>query len=77
METLDKSAIKFAEFVNYKRKQKNMRVSDVAEKAGLSKAFIYLLQSKLNQPSLSSASRILGALGETWDSFAEYMREAA
>jgi transcriptional regulator with XRE-family HTH domain len=67
----------FSQFIKTKRKQKNLKVKELAAKAGVSKAFIYLVETEQNNPSIRTAGSILSALEESWESFIAYSKEAA
>jgi predicted transcriptional regulator len=61
-------SLQFAQFIRTKRLEKNIGVMELAYRAGVSRAFIYLLESGQNGVTLKTAERILMALGESWES---------
>lgn len=67
----------FSKFIKTKRKEKQIKVNDLAKKAGVSRAFIYLIETEVNNPSIRNAGMILNALDESWESFLSYSKEAA
>lgn len=67
----------FAAFIKNKRKEKRVPVQDLARKAGISRAYIYLIEKEENNPSILTAEQILMALEESWESFIAYARAAA
>jgi transcriptional regulator with XRE-family HTH domain len=74
---LSPESVKFLEFVKVKRKQKGISVKNLASNASVSPQYIYHLELGMNSPTISTASKILSALNESWESFINYAREAA
>jgi transcriptional regulator with XRE-family HTH domain len=68
--------LKFATFVKSKRQEKKIGLREIRQKSGLSRAFIHIVETGKCAPSLDSATRLLGGIGESWESFIEYMRAA-
>jgi hypothetical protein len=65
---------KFSMFVKLKIQEKNLAVKNIATDAGKSHQYVYLVKDNLVSPSLTNAEKILTGIGETWESFAEFMR---
>lgn len=66
----------FARFVKEKRKEKKIKMRDIYTRARISDSFVYLIEKGVNCPSLATATRLLEALDESWESFMEYSRES-
>jgi transcriptional regulator with XRE-family HTH domain len=67
----------FAQFIKLEKKAKGIPMGVLASEADLSKSFIYMVMENISQPSISSATRILKALGRTWADFHEFAKEVA
>lgn len=69
--------LKFASFVKCKRKEKKITMKKLVVSSGISRAFIYLIETGESSPSIDSATRLLSGIGETWDTFIQFSKEAA
>lgn len=65
---------KLAAFVNAKMSEKGLNAISVAHEANTSHQYIYLIKGNLTKPSINNVEKILRGIGETWETFIEYMR---
>jgi predicted transcriptional regulator len=66
----------FAKFLKAKRTKKKISVATLASTAGISKAFVYLVEQQTHSPSIDTAGRMLDSMGESWASFSRYVNKS-
>lgn len=68
--------LKFGPFIKNARITKHLNGEKIAERAGISRPCLYNIENNVNVPTLSRVLKILSAVGETLESFAQYLKES-
>lgn len=66
--------LKFGEFIKKTRIEKHLNGINIAKRAGISRPCLYNIENNVNVPTLTVVFKILPAIGETLESFAQFLK---